>query len=297
MSSITYGPTIRDFVKSQPDTGTSFVKFVDKHAETKIPHEALYRAWNRTRNNTTFPEEFADVWNRQLRDDYNYVTEIASRMLTVHDDFDCAAALVLVWHNKYGLEPDESQLVVSLAMADEATQSGREAFRRMEGKIKREKAEKRKMKNTEKKKVTRPPKTKTTKPLIKAALKEAPGTPAEIADRLQMDRKVVIMQLLRMSKHKDPAKIIAVNNNGVYSLIESAVMAPVNTKPVQPKLEPIVSAPQETRTQDSLTAEEKKELFHQVKKRHNIDYKQFERFLVDPYCGVVGMRQAAGLAK
>ena len=190
-----------DSVNLQPDVWSRFLKSVtgDK--------KALKRLWF-TSTTKTFRNDFSALWNRELGDHHDYLTEMATRSLSVHDDVTLASEVILAWWNKYGIEPDEDDLLITLAFAQEDTNSKREAWSRIKDKVTTKRLQKRRM--TYKKKQNRPPKTKS---LIEVAVKEKPGSPAQIADRLDMARDTVNKQLQRMKK----AGVLQ-SAHGVYSM-------------------------------------------------------------------------------
>jgi hypothetical protein len=259
MSISTYHNPFREYVKNAPSGDIKrFIRRVNELADYKIPNDALFRTY---RNN----RDFSELWSRLVGDDCDYPFKIAVRLLSVHDDERAAEELIRVWWKVHNIEPDELGLSNAINRASAETYDIRDRWRRVVGKIRRKKAEKRKM-NNDKIKAKRPPKTRTR---ILESLKAQDGTPAEIADRLELDRELVKKQLQRLVKTGYADRHV----RGIYSVKGSPVMRPV---PIVTESKPTLPAAPET---PATTTPDLEDLYQRLYKFTALDRGKFRELL------------------
>lgn len=207
--SLTYLPS----VKSNSDTCHTFITFVQTNSLVPIPRKVLKRLWHTTNG-------FSQLWNRQIEtEDFDYERQLATAFLRNHDNLNAAAELVLTWHEKHQTEPEDQSFIEAMKQADADTKDNREAFHRMNGQnTKRHQDTLRKRRMAYAKKH---PATNKTKTRILEALTVQGGTPADLAERLGLDRKAIVMQLLRLAK----AGVIQKQTGAYYTLATQDVVS------------------------------------------------------------------------
>lgn len=195
-------------------TYKQFVYEIDHHSRIRIPHAALFRAYNR--------RNFPEFWDCRIEP--SELTEcplnLAVRLLTVQDDLEAAGALVDVWKMKHHASGVDVAIVI--AEADRLTKGIREFCR------------KQKMKKMKQKQMDQKPKTRTR---IIDEVRNQPGTPADIAFRLNLNRKTVGMQLQRLWK----AGQIDRHESGIYSILGTPSVRPVPEAATGPRSEAVIS--------------------------------------------------------
>ena len=249
-------------------TSRSFVKLTVIH-RSKFTHEALFRLYKR--------RQFPEFWDCRIAPEEiaECPLNLAVRLLTVHDDLDAAAALVDVWKIKHHASGVDVAAVI--ADADRLTIGVRAHYQR------------KKAKQMRAKQMDRKPTTRTR---IVEEIQEQPGTPADIAFRLDLDRKAVGMQLQRLWK----AGRIDRHESGIYSILGAAVPRPLPV--VAMESSPTISRSSETvKPAERLTNSEIRRLYDRLQAvDETVGKARFGELLQNPDVGIKGIEEyIAGL--
>ncbi len=172
------------------DPSKEFIKELDRLVPTSIWHNAAFRTY-RSR------KDFAGIWDGSIESEEPEL-ELAVRLLVNYDNRQAAESLITAWWKKHGCEVDPVNLEVIVDEAMQLTEEKRAYFR---------------TKQQEEKAAMYVTKTKSE---ILNYLEAQPGRPADIADALGKNRKMIGMQLIRLH---DSGQVVR-DETGLYRMTE-----------------------------------------------------------------------------